>query len=283
MRKTIDFDLFFERVAKETGIASQQDLAAMLGVNRSAITQAKNRNAVPPKWLHKLACDYGLDPVWLETGTARRAAPPQPLPGAVMGLVPRPVRPRGATAGSGGAGAGAVGAARSAVRPGYGHGGPLGDSSGRSDAHGRGAAGEGFDALGFSHVPKVRARLCAGGGSFEVNGEIEGYYAFHSDWLRRKGHPESMVLMDVFGNSMEPEIREGDTVLIDEQRQEILAGGIYAVGVEDTVMVKRIEKRPGALALLSDNPDYSPILLKGEELATVRVIGKIVWVCREYR
>ena len=92
-----------------------------------------------------------------------------------------------------------------------------------------------------------------------------------------------MVLMEVFGNSMEPEIKEGDVVLIDQSRRDILAGGIYAVGVEDTVMVKRVEKMPGALVLRSDNTDYAPITLSGGELDTVRVIGKILWVSREYR
>ena len=89
--------------------------------------------------------------------------------------------------------------------------------------------------------------------------------------------------MDVFGDSMEPEIKQGDTVLIDQSQKNFLAGAIYAVGVEDTVMVKRLEKRPSALVLLSDNRAYSPIVLQGDELETVRIIGKIVWICREYR
>lgn len=135
----------------------------------------------------------------------------------------------------------------------------------------------------FFQVPKVAARLCAGGGSFEVEARVQDYYAFKRDWLMRKGVPERMVLMDVFGNSMEPEIKEGDTALVDQSQQAVMAGGVYAVGVEDTVMVKRIEKRPGALVLVSDNPDYAQVLLRGDELATVRLIGKVVWIGREYR
>ncbi|MES9996018.1 S24 family peptidase [Desulfovibrio aminophilus] len=136
---------------------------------------------------------------------------------------------------------------------------------------------------GFERVPKVRARLCAGGGSFETEGQVEGWYAFRADWLRARGNPASMVLMSVVGNSMEPEIREGDTVLVDQSRSDILAGGIYAVGVEDTVMVKRIEKLPGQLVLRSDNPDYDPVHLAGDQLDSVRVIGRVLWVSREYR
>ncbi|QJB56685.1 helix-turn-helix transcriptional regulator [Pseudodesulfovibrio sp. zrk46] len=135
----------------------------------------------------------------------------------------------------------------------------------------------------YMEVPKVRARLCAGGGSFETEGQVEGYYSFRSDWLQMRGNPVNMVLMEVIGNSMEPEIKEGDMVLIDESRTDVLSGGIYAVGVEDTVMVKRVERLPGTLVLRSDNVDYSPIHLSGDELNNVRVIGKVLWASREYR
>ncbi|CCH49968.1 LexA family transcriptional regulator [Pseudodesulfovibrio piezophilus] len=135
----------------------------------------------------------------------------------------------------------------------------------------------------YQEVPKVRARLCAGGGSFETEGIVEGYYSFRADWLNTRGNPSNMVLMEVIGNSMEPEIKEGDMVLIDESRTDVLSGGIYAVGVEDTVMVKRVERLPGTLVLRSDNLDYAPIHLSGDELNNVRVIGKVLWISREYR
>jgi phage repressor protein C with HTH and peptisase S24 domain len=135
----------------------------------------------------------------------------------------------------------------------------------------------------FKNIPRVKARLSAGGGSFEVGSEIEGYYAFRKEWLTRKGNINKIVLMDIFGNSMEPEIKDGDTVLIDESQKDILAGAVYAVGIDDTIMVKRLEKHPNKLVLHSDNRDYSPIYLQGNEIDSVRIIGKIIWICREFR
>ncbi len=214
-----EFEKFYDRVCHALGIRSQQELARMLGVNRSAITQAKQRDAVPDKWILRLTREYGLDPAWLEQGD--------------------------------------VGTARSSFFP--------------------------EQQTNYFEVPKVGARLCAGGGSFDVDSEVIDTQVFQRPWLDRKGRPDEMVLMDVFGDSMEPEIKAGDTVLIDQSQKNVLAGAIYAVGVEDTVMVKRLEKRPNALVLLSDNRAYSPIMLQGDELETVRVIGKIVWICREYR
>ena len=133
----------------------------------------------------------------------------------------------------------------------------------------------------FQEVPKVKARLSAGGGSFETEPEIEEYYSFRKDWLSRKGQAKDMVLMDIIGNSMEPELKEGDTVLIDQSQKAILAGAIYAVGLADTIVVKRLEKRPKELVLLSENERYPLMRFRDEEMNSVRIIGKVIWVCRE--
>lgn len=207
----IPFDVFYEKARQGLGIRSQSELAAILGVHRSAVTQAKRKNTVPDAWLLKLGRHFEFDPDWL---ISTRSGPP------VM---------------------------RETV----------------------------------AAVPRVRARLHAGGGSFETGPEVESYYAFSRSWLRRKGDPEQMVLMDVIGDSMSPIIEEGDTVLVDQSRTEIYAGGIYAVGIDDTVMVKRIEKHPQHLVLISANTRYAPVYLKEEEINRARIIGRVIWICRE--
>lgn len=144
----------------------------------------------------------------------------------------------------------------------------------------KGEAGPGSE---FKIIPKVKARLSAGTGSFETLSDVTDHLYFQSKWLARKGSANAMVAMEVFGNSMEPELRPGDTVLIDQSQTEILAGAIYALGVEDTILVKRIEKHPNKLVLTSENRDYQPIFLTLDEIDKVRIIGKVVWSCREYR
>ncbi|EFK11209.1 peptidase S24-like protein [delta proteobacterium NaphS2] len=211
------FGSFFDRVTAETDIRSQTELAAVLGINRSAITQAKKKGSIPAGWILGLSRKFGLNPDWLERGI----------------------------------------------------GSPRKDSSCQDDE--------------FAKIPKVNARLCAGDGSFEVGSDIQGYYAFRKDWLNRKGSADAMVLMDIFGNSMAPELKDGDTVLVDESQKAIIAGALYAVGIEDTVMVKRVEKHPNNLVLQSDNKDYAPIFLNESEMNMARIIGKVVWVAREYR
>jgi len=133
----------------------------------------------------------------------------------------------------------------------------------------------------FLQIPKVMARLSAGGGSFETDPEFKEFYSFRRDWLNKKGKAKDMVLMDIIGNSMEPELKEGDTVLIDQSQKAILAGAIYAVGLADTIVVKRVEKRPRKLVLLSENSNYQMMVFEGEEMNSIRIIGKVIWICRE--
>jgi phage repressor protein C with HTH and peptisase S24 domain len=89
-----------------------------------------------------------------------------------------------------------------------------------------------------------------------------------------------MILIDIYGNSMEPELKDGDTVFIDASEKDILAGAIYAVGIDDTIMVKKIERHPGKLVFMSDHKDYEPVYLGQNEMNSVRIIGKVVWISR---
>lgn len=251
------FDTFFARVMQGTDITTQQALARVLGVNRSAITQAKNRDAFPQKWILRLSRVYGLSPDWLEYGRGTPRPVSQAQPAAALAHTAD--TPGTASARH----AGAVPGHPATVRPTM-PASPLADIP-----------------PAVHMVPKVRARLSAGGGSFEVQAMPVGGQPFAHAWLARKGTPSAMVLMDVVGDSMEPEIRDGDTVLVDRATEDLRFGQVYAVGLEDAVLVKRIMRTPDGLALVSDNPAYSPIRVRGDELEQFRVIGRVVWLCRE--
>ncbi len=133
-------------------------------------------------------------------------------------------------------------------------------------------------------APMVEARLSAGSGSLETSGNIEGVYAFRSDFLRRKGNPTEMVLMRVGGDSMVPEILDGDVVLIDCGKCHLRPGPIFAVGFEDAIYLKSVDKLPGKIILKSANLTYPPVELNVEDQNedSFRIIGQVVWSGREY-
>ena len=69
--KTSDYNTIIERVYEATGIDSQTELARVLKINRSAVTQARKKGQVPDRWLLQLYRKFGLNPEWLEKGAGR--------------------------------------------------------------------------------------------------------------------------------------------------------------------------------------------------------------------
>ncbi len=136
----------------------------------------------------------------------------------------------------------------------------------------------------FSTVPLVAAKLSAGGGSFETEGQEITRMAFRRDWLSRRGNIDKMILMRIYGDSMEPYIHDGDLALIDVSRKNIIPYTVYAVGVDDGIYIKAIETLPGQrLILRSFNDRYAPIDIdmRGDLSDSVRIIGKVIWWCHE--
>ncbi len=84
---------------------------------------------------------------------------------------------------------------------------------------------------------------------------------------------------------MEPEVLNGDVVLIDQGKTRIVPGQMFAVGFEESIYLKRIDNLPGKVILKSANPAYPPLELdvRGDLAEQFRVIGRVLWVGREYK
>lgn len=132
----------------------------------------------------------------------------------------------------------------------------------------------------FDMIPMACAKLNAGGGNVVLSEGFREFYAFRKDWISRIATGKNRVfLMAVEGDSMEPTIYDGDTVMIDQGRKEIRTGRVYALGTGDLIMIKRLDVLMDArVKVISDNGKYSPYIIDGKSL---RVIGQVVWFARQ--
>lgn len=130
----------------------------------------------------------------------------------------------------------------------------------------------------YSYIPKVEA-VAGAGATLETSDSIVGYYAFRTDFLGREHISEQhSVLMDVRGDSMEPLLKDGDTVLVDQSDTQPLDGRIYVVTLGDELRVKRIQKGLAGILLRSENPRYADIPVEGVALESFRIHGRVRWV-----
>lgn len=62
------FDEIFRRFQSVTGTSTQQELADVLGIKQSTISESKKRGTVPPGWFLVLFEMRGVNPDWLKQG-----------------------------------------------------------------------------------------------------------------------------------------------------------------------------------------------------------------------
>lgn len=137
------------------------------------------------------------------------------------------------------------------------------------------------EAVDFDYIPKVAARAGAGS-SLETSGETLGLYAFRKDYIAQQGiHVKDSILLEVVGDSMEPLLRSGDTILVDQSDTEVQDGKTYLIAYGDDLKVKNVFKTPRGLILRSENPRYADVTIRPDELGTYAVIhGRVRWFGR---
>lgn len=109
--------------------------------------------------------------------------------------------------------------------------------------------------------------------------------AFREEWIRTVSRAplDQLAVISVDGDSMEPTLRPGDTVLVDfRQNRPADKDGIYVIRTGNGLQVKRVQVelgRPPKIAVLSDNPVYQPQRnLKPED---IHVVGRVIWLGRQ--
>lgn len=262
------------RLLKGAGLRRHSQLAELLEVSPQAISQARRKGKIPEAWVVKVAALFQLSTDWLFFGRGH--------PGLAQEVSAKESEGEHTPANE--RAKGTKGQRQNALEKGL----PLADAPFLGEAAVRYqsipaplAEARPMDII---LLPQVAARLAAGYGSLETEGEVVDHFAFSQDWLCRLGNPERMVLMEVTGNSMEPDIKHGDKVLVDQGKTQIYGHAIYAVGVNEEIYIKQVETLPGnRLVLRSLNPRYEPIevFLGGDLADSVHIIGRVLWWCHE--
>lgn len=90
-------------------------------------------------------------------------------------------------------------------------------------------------------------------------------------------NPKNCRRIKVSGDSMEPQIQNGDYLTIDcTPEQQIIDGDVYAFADAQGLHIKRLSRIKDGLLVQSDNHRYQDYSLVGDELLSFNLLGHVI-------
>lgn len=123
-------------------------------------------------------------------------------------------------------------------------------------------------------LPRLDIQASAGPGAYADSDLVLGVDAVDARLARAlKLQPGRAGLITVRGDSMEPQLNEGDQLIVDtaDQRPSRL-GRVYVIRIEGALLVKRVRAGKEGLVAVSDNPEAEPV-----PAGEIEVIGRVAW------
>ena len=138
----------------------------------------------------------------------------------------------------------------------------------------------------FVAIAHAGVRPSMGGGAIVLDEyeEADRAYHFRKSWIKNglKASPSQLRIMKVEGDSMEPTLMNGDTVLVDMTRKSPNPPGIFVLDDGIGLVAKRLQHVPNsdppAVRVISDNKHYPEYERSAEEIV---IVGRIRWFARE--
>ena len=137
-----------------------------------------------------------------------------------------------------------------------------------------------YDPSDRSPVRLMEVASAAGVGAEVYDETPIGLLWFRNDWLKRHSiNPEQSNIIRVRGESMEPTLPDGCSILVDRERREPQEGRIYVMRTEEGLVVKRLGlDEEGRWEIRSDCPDWGVTPMSpGTE-----IIGEVRWAARTF-
>lgn len=133
-------------------------------------------------------------------------------------------------------------------------------------------------------LPRLDMKGSCGGGNVVWSIDEKGQpQAFRRSWCERLGidtdHSATIVAE---GDSMADRIQDGDSLVVDPTKRQLMDGRVYLIFYDGEYFVKRIFKVPGVgLRIVSDNPDktrYPDWHIPLDKADSLVVVGRVMGI-----
>ncbi|MDO5532667.1 LexA family transcriptional regulator [Sutterella sp.] len=101
-------------------------------------------------------------------------------------------------------------------------------------------------------------------------------------WVQRyagSGDERSLAILSVHGDSMEPTLKDGDSVLINTMVTDVFTDSIYAFTRNRDIFIKRLQRIGDDVRVISDNPRYETYTVDYDQFEHRHaILGRLVSV-----
>lgn len=134
----------------------------------------------------------------------------------------------------------------------------------------------------FALIPLYDARISSGHGAWNEGAKVLTKLAFTRYSLKKKGlDPDFLAAVRNDGDSNEPMLADGDTVMVDLRVTRVDVDAFYVVRLEERLYAKRLQVSfDGSLNIISENKAYKDILVPKDRVGEVEIVGRACWAGR---
>ena len=108
-----------------------------------------------------------------------------------------------------------------------------------------------------------------------------------TEYLREQGvsytHPSNLSVITGFGESMGATFASGDPLIIDIGVNTVEVDGVYVFTLDDMLYIKRLQRLPKMIRMISDNEAFPAYEIKGVELESLIIHARVLmaWNARK--
>jgi phage repressor protein C with HTH and peptisase S24 domain len=131
----------------------------------------------------------------------------------------------------------------------------------------------------YPTIKRVKLKVSAGITGFTIDSyePDTSLQAFKADWFFKHGFkPEKLLALTVSGESMEPTLYDGDTVVVNTADTSLKDGEVFVFNLDGEVVIKRAVKDSGQWWLDSDNKNNTRFTRKACPEGICIPIGRVV-------
>ncbi|MCH4024109.1 MAG: helix-turn-helix domain-containing protein [Acetobacter sp.] len=137
---------------------------------------------------------------------------------------------------------------------------------------------------GYAPIEFLSTKAGMGGYGIILDDYVKEQKYFEETFIKNelRASPSDLMIVQVEGQSMEPILQNGDTVIIDKRKNNCIEPGIFVLFDGDGIVCKWIERVHGSdipkIRVKSENKRFSDYEIISDQC---KIFGRVVWFSRK--